>query len=190
MTNTTKIMLLAPLFLLITGSASGQTWAAQEPPYGRPDAVVDLRTKAGVELVKAQWKYSDVRIVEADFRAPGPDLKPSGKPIKTYDYSPHAGPAEFDDSPWETLAPTTLEARRSTGKVCFNWYRINVTIPENIGEFKTTGSTVAFEIVIDDYAEVWVNGKLPAVYGQSGGPVIKGFIAPNRLVIARNATQG
>ena len=188
MTNATKIMLLA--LLLLPASASGQTWAAQEPPYGRPDAVVDLRTKEGTELVKGQWKYSDVRIVEADFRAPGPDLKPSGKPIKTYDYSPHAGTAEFDDSQWEILDPTTLEARRSTGKVCFNWYRINVTIPKSIGEFKTAGSTVAFEIVIDDYAEVWVNGKLPAIYGQSGGAVIKGFNAPNRLVIVRNATPG
>lgn len=188
MTNATKVVLLA--LLLLPASASSQTWAAQGPPYGRPDAVVDLRTKEGAELVKGQWKYSDVRIVEADFRAPGPDLKPSGKQIKTYDYSPHAGAAEFDDSYWEVLDPTTLEARRSTGKVCFNWYRISVTIPESVGEFKTAGSTVAFEIVIDDYAEVWVNGKLPAVYGQSGGPVIKGFNAPNRLVIVRNATPG
>ena len=185
-----RMSLLAAFFLLIPGSALGQTWAAQEPPYGRPDAVVDLRTWAGVELVKGQWKYSDVRIVETDFRAPGPDLKPSGKPIKTYDYSPHAGVADFDDSEWETLEPTTLEARRSTGKVCFNWYRINVTIPEKVGEFQIPGSTVAFEIVIDDYAEVWVNGALPAVYGQSGGPVIKGFNAPNRLIIARNAAPG
>src|SRR5215472_2984808 len=189
MTNA-RMALLAPFFLLIPASALGQTWAAQEPPYGRPDAVVDLRTRAGVELVKGQWKYSDVRIVETDFRAPGPDLKPSGKPIKTYDYSPHAGVADFDDSQWKTLEPTTLEARRSTGKVCFNWYRINVTIPEKVGEFKTPGSTVAFEIVIDDYAEVWVNGALPVVYGQSGGPVIKGFNAPNRLIIARNAAPG
>ena len=189
MTNA-RMSLLAAFFLLIPGSALGQTWAAQEPPYGRPDAVVDLRTRAGVELVKGQWKYSDVRIVETDFRAPGPDLKPSGKPIKTYDYSPHAGVADFDDSQWETLEPTTLEARRSTGKVCFNWYRINVTIPEKVGEFQTPGSTVAFEIAIDDYAEVWVNGALPAVYGRSGGPVIKGFNAPNRLIIARNATPG
>jgi gluconolactonase len=188
MTNATKIVL--PALLLVAASASGQNWAGQEPPYGRPDAVVDLRTTAGTELVKGQWRYSDVRIVGADFRASGPDLKPSGKPIKTYDYSPHAGPADFDDSQWEKLDSTTLEARRATGKVCFNWYRINVTIPENVGEFNTAGSTVAFEIVIDDYAEVWVNSKLPAVYGQSGGPVIKGYNAPNRLVIARNATPG
>jgi len=65
-----------------------------------------------------------------------------------------------------------------------------VTIPEKVGEFQTPGSTVASEIVIDDYAEVWVNGALPAVYGQSGGPVIKGFNAPNRLIIARNAIPG
>ena len=189
MTNA-RVLFLASLLLLIPGSALGQAWAAQGPPYGRPDAVVDLRTKAGVELVKGQWKYSDVRIIETDFRSPGPDLKPSGAPIKTYDYSPHAGAADFDDSQWETLEPTTLEARRSTGKVCFNWYRIKVTIPEKVGEFQTPGSTVAFEIVIDDYAEVWVNGALPAVYGQSGGPVIKGFNAPNRVIIARNATPG
>jgi gluconolactonase len=184
------IMLWSSFLLLIPGSALGQAWAAQEPPYGRPDAVVDLRTRAGVALLKGQWRYSDVRIIETDFQAPGPDLKPSGKPIKTYDYSPHAGAADFDDSRWEALDPTTLEARRSTGKICFNWYRINVAIPEKVGEFRTAGSTVAFEIVIDDYAEVWVNGALPAVYGQSGGPVIRGYNAPNRLIIARNAVPG
>ena len=185
-----RIMLWSIFLLLIPRSAQGQAWAAQEPPYGRPDAVVDLRTRAGVDLVKGQWRYSDVRVVETDFRAPGPDLKPSGKYIKTYDYSPHAGAAEFDDSQWEALDPTTLEARRSTGKVCFNWYRINVTIPEKVGAFATAGSRVAFEIVIDDYAEVWVNGSLPVVYGQSGGQDIKGYNAPNRLIIARNAIPG
>ena len=189
MTNA-RLMGLFLFLILTTDSSPGQIWAAQEPPFGRPDAVVDLRTKAGVELVKGQWKYSDVRIIETDFRAPGPDLKPSGKPIRTYDYSPHAGAADFDDSQWEALDASTLDARRSTGKVCFNWYRLNVTIPEKIGEFRTAGSTVSFEIVIDDYAEVWVDGGLPAVYGQSGGPVIKGFNAPNRLVIARDAIPG
>lgn len=190
MRNVTTMLWSSFLLLLIPASARAQAWAAQVPPYGRPDAIVDLRTRSGVELVKGQWRYSDVRIIETDFRAPGPDLKPSGNPIKTYDYSPHAGTADFDDSRWEALEPTALEARRSTGKVCFNWYRINVTIPEKVGEFQTAGSTVAFEIVIDDYAEVWVNGALPAIYGQSGGPVIKGYNAPNRLIIARNAAPG
>ena len=87
-------------------------------------------------------------------------------------------------------APTTLDQRRSTAKVCFNWYRINVTIPEKVGNFSTAGSTVAFEIVIDDYAEVWVDGKMPRILGQPGGPVIKGFNAPNRVILTRNAQPG
>ena len=171
-------------------TAVAQNVAAQGPPYGRPDATIDLRTREGTEIVKGVWRYRDVKIVEADFRSPGPDLKPSGKPSKTYDYTPHAGTADFDDSKWEMLDPTTLEARRSGGKLCFNWYRINITVPFKVGDFETRGSTVDFEIVIDDYAEVWVDGKLPFVYGQSGGSVIKGYNAPNRLIIARNVEPG
>lgn len=171
-------------------SLGAQNVAAQGPPYGRPDGTIDLRTKEGTQLVKGAWRYSDVQIIETDFRAPGPDLKPSGKPTKTYDYTPHAGAADFDDSHWVVLDSETLEARRSTGKVCFNWYRINVTIPDKVGKLDTRGSTVAFEIVIDDYAEVWVDGKLPSVYGQSGGSVIKGYNAPNRVIIARDALPG
>src|SRR6516225_7285869 len=178
------------LSLMAPQHAASQNVAAQGPPYGRPDATIDLRTKEGKELVKGVWRYSDVKIVETDFRAPGPDLKPSGKPSKTYDYTPRAGAADFDDAKWEVLDPTTLEARRSGGKLCFNWYRINITIPDKVGEFEIRGSTVDFEIVIDDYAEVWVDGKLPAVYGQSGGSVIKGYNAPNRVVIARDVQPG
>src|SRR5262249_43618203 len=113
--------------LILPPTVKGQNVAAQGPPYGRPDATIDLRTEEGAELAKGIWRYSDVKIVEADFRAPGPDLKPSGGPTRTYDYTPHAGAADFDDSRWEVLDPASLEARRSGGKICFNWYRINIT---------------------------------------------------------------
>src|SRR5438128_4556863 len=121
--------LLSGLFLWIEPTAA-QNWAAQAPPYGKPGATVDLRTKEGAQLVKGEWRYHDVQIVEVDSRRPGADLKPSGAPVKTYDYTPHAGAASFDDSAWEKLDPTTLDARPARGKVCFNWYRINVTLPE------------------------------------------------------------
>ena len=179
---------LALMLTLVT--VRGQSQVVQDPPFGRPDAVIDLASREGVQLVNGQWRYHDVKIVEADSRAVGPDLKPSGAPTKTYDYEPRAGAAEFDDSQWQAIDPTTLDQRRSTAKVCFNWYRLNVTIPEIVGNFSTSGSTVAFEIVIDDYAEVWVNGKMPRVLGQPGGPVIKGFNSPNRLIIARNVRPG
>ena len=173
---------------LVVLRAAGQS--IQDPPFGRPDAVVDLASQEGVDLVQGQWRYHDVKIVDADSRAVGPDLKPSGAAIKTYDYEPHAGVADFDDSQWEAIDAATLDQRRSTAKVCFNWYRINITIPEKVGGFSTAGSTVAFEIVIDDYAEVWVDGKMPRVLGQPGGPVVKGFNAPNRVILTRNAQPG
>jgi gluconolactonase len=181
-------LLLASLVALAAAAAHAQT--VMDPPAGRPDAIIDLGTREGVRLVNGTWRYSNTRIVEVDAKGPGPDLKPSGAPIKTYDYQPKAGVAQFDDSNWEVLDPATLEKRRSTGKICFNWYRINVTIPERIGGFDPSGATVAFEVVIDDYAEVWVDGKLPLVLGQPGGQVVKGFNAPNRVILSRNAKPG
>jgi len=184
--------LIRVLFLagLAAAPAFAQNWAAQAPPYGRPDATIDLRTKEGAQLVKGEWKYSDARIIEVDSKGPGADLKPSGAPVRTYDYAPHAGAANFDDSTWAAIDPATLDARRGNGKVSFSWYRIRVTLPEKVGAFPVAGSTVSFEIVIDDYAEIWVNGSLPSVLGQSGGTVVKGWNAPNKVILTHNAQPG
>jgi gluconolactonase len=191
MTNLRQLLLsiLSGLFFWVQ-PLSAQNWAAQSAPYGRPDATIDLRTKEGTQLARGTWRYSDVKIVDVDGKGPGPDLKPSGAPIRTYDYEPHAGTANFDDSKWQVLDPATLDARRAGGKVCFNWYRINVTLPEKVGGLVVSGSTVSFEIVIDDYAEIWVNGELPTVLGQSGGQVVKGWNAPNKVILTRNAQAG
>jgi len=164
--------------------------SAQVTPTGSPAATIDLRNRDGAALVKGEWRYSDTRIVEVEHRAPGPDGQPTGETIRTYDYTPHAGGSGFDDSSWEKLDPTTLEQRRATGRICFNWYRINITVPERVGTFNTSGSTIAFETTIDDYAEIWVDGELPRGIGQRGGSVVGGWNTPNRLVIARNVQPG
>ena len=88
------------------------------------------------------------------------------------------------------IDPTTLDARRGNGKVSFDWYRINVTLPERVANVPVAGSTVSFEIVIDDYAEIWVNGNLSTVLGQSGGSVVKGWNAPNKVILTHNAEPG
>jgi gluconolactonase len=88
------------------------------------------------------------------------------------------------------LPGSRLDVRNGNGRLSFNWYRIKVTIPDRVGSFDPTGSTAVFEVVVDDYAEVWVNGNLPIVLGQTGGPLIKGFNAPNRVVLGRDVRPG
>ena len=181
--------------LLVCGTLvflAGRVFAGTnaDAPTGKPDASIDLAKKEGVALVKGQWRYSDTKIIEVDFKSAGPNKQPTGAPNKTYDYSPHAGGADFDDSKWEIIEPTTLEARRSTGRLCFNWYRINVTIPPRLGDVDLQGTTAVFETSLDDYAEVWVDGELSRALGQSGGSVVKGWNAPNRLIISRSVQPG
>ena len=119
---------------------------------GGPDAVVDLQTPEGVALVQGEWRYADADIVESEFAHVGPDFGPTGPPNHTYDVVPHAQGADFYDSTWRRLEPDETLLRLSTGLVCFNWYRIAVTLPPQVGDFDPTGATVVFEVVIDDYA--------------------------------------
>jgi gluconolactonase len=182
-------ILSALAFAFYAARAAG-TDADNAVPTGAPRATIDLSTPEGVGMVKGAWRYSDTKIVEVDFRAPGADGQPTGAPLKTYDYTPHAGVADFDDSKWEVIDAATLRKRRATGRMCFNWYRIRLTIPERIGGFDPTGATVVFETALDDYAEVWVDGELTRAVGQSGGSVVSGFNAPNRLVVGRNVKPG
>ena len=176
--------------VLALAAQSAYAQVTGDAPGVRPDAIVDLKSDEGIGLVKGQWRYSNAKVVEVDHRSPGADLAPSGPPNRTHDIDIHAGATDFDDSTWEVLKPAQLEERRSTGRLCFNWYRASITIPDTIGSFDPTGSTVVFEIAVDDYAEVWVDGKLPLALGQSGGQLIKGFNAPNRVLLTRNARPG
>ncbi|MGE5850589.1 MAG: SMP-30/gluconolactonase/LRE family protein, partial [Candidatus Methylomirabilota bacterium] len=181
---------VAASMLLGLGFASTETQATQDVPAGSPKATIDLATVEGVRLVKGEWRYSDTKIIEVDFKGPGPDGQPTGGPVRTYDYTPKAGGADFDDSRWEMILPTELQKRRGAGRIGFNWYRIRITIPHRIGVFDPTGATVVFETSLDDYAEIWVDGELPRHLGQSGGSVIKGWNAVNRLVIGRDVRPG
>lgn len=190
--KTNSRLLAATLFFLLSAPVQlvlGMTLADQLAKR-TPEARIDLGTKDGAGLVKGQWRYSDTKIIEIDFKAVGPDGQPSATPNKTYDITPQAGRAEFDDSKWEAIDATTLDKRHTNGKLAFNWYRIKITVPERIGNFDPAGSTVVFTTSLDDYAEIWVDGELPRSAGQSGGSVIKGWNAENRLVIGRGVKPG
>lgn len=159
------------------------------PPHVA-DAIIDLMNREGAALVRGTWRVAQAGVIEVEHKNPGPDRRPSGTPNKTKDIELEAGARDFDDSKWEAIRPEALEERRATGKLSFEWYRVRVTIPEKVGSFSTTGSTVVFEIVIDDYAEVWVDGELPQILGTRGGALAAGWNAPNRVVIARDVQPG
>jgi gluconolactonase len=160
---------------------------------GCPDAVIDLQTGTGVTLVGGQWRYADARVEEIEFVEVGhPDdpLGPGLVPNRTFDVLPHAQSTDYDDSEWRVLEPLETQLRLSQGRVCFNWYRVSVTIPERVSDFNPAGASVVFEVGIDDYAEIWVNGELPHALGDSGGPVVAGFNAPNRVLLTDDACPG
>lgn len=181
-------------FFLISQISNAQE--SVELSIGKSDAIINLKTNEGVALVKSEWRYIDAQIIDKEFKSPGPSaedklaLYPTGKSIKTHDIAPKAGAKDFNDSQWEKLDPTSLELRRGTGLLSFNWYRINVTLPEKLGNFSVQGSTVVFEIVMDDYAEIFVDGKLNKSPGQAGGSVAKGWNARNRVILTNDAKPG
>ncbi|HEX5050696.1 MAG TPA: SMP-30/gluconolactonase/LRE family protein [Planctomycetota bacterium] len=165
--------------------------AGAQAPAARAAAVeVDLGSTAGARQVGAEWRYHDAELVEVDFREPGPDRKPSGAPNRTHDIAPHAGAEDFDDSGWPVIAPDSLEVRRGTGRLCFGWYRVRFEVPATLGGVATAGRTLEFEVVLDDYAEVWVDGRLPRYLGQNGGSLVAGWNAPNRLLLTHRAFAG
>ncbi len=182
------ILVLTALGLL--GPVPVRAQVTADAPYGKPTAVVDLSSEAGTSLMLGRWRYSDARLIEVDHHAPGTDLRASGPPNRTRDITPHAGAADFDDSGWPVIPAESIQARRGNGRLSFNWYRIELTIPERIGNLDPTGMTAVLEVVVDDYAEVWVNGRLPLVLGQTGGQLVKGFNAPNRVILTRDAHPG
>ncbi len=156
-----------------------------------PKRAIDLGTKDGAELVKGQWRYSDTKIIEVDFKAAGPDGQPSTTPNKTYDITPQAGRADFDDSKWESIEPTTLDKRRDQRQARFQLVsNQNYRARAHRQLRSRPARRIVFTTSLDDYAEIWVDGELPRAAGQSGGSVIKGWNAENRLIIGRGVKPG
>lgn len=155
------------------------------PPSLPPAYVVNLMTPEGIAAFSAQWKNMDARIVE------GPAMPGAGAKWKTaYDIQPHAGESGFDDSAWPTIDAKALDERRGGGKVFFTWYRTGLTMPARIGNFDTAGAKAVLTVLVDDYAEVWVNGQMPRRSGYPSPATIQGLNMPNRVVLAEAVKAG
>jgi gluconolactonase len=187
------IMLLLLLIGIITITLAQET---RQLAVNKPSAIADLKTTDGAALVNAKWFVQPAHVVDADFKAPGPgtngdklSLYPTGAAIKTHQLHPQIGAADFDNG-FKEIKPAQLEERKGTGLFSFVWYKVNVTIPATIGTLNTNGTTAVFEIVVDDYSEVWVNGKQMQGFGQSGNGVIAGYNTRNRVILTDHAKPG
>jgi len=184
------------LFLFLLCSASLPAQETRQLAVDKPQAIADLKTIQGAALINARWYVQNARVVEADFKSPGPgangdqlSLYPTGKPIKTNQLHPQIGAGDFDAG-FKEIKPDQLEERQGTGLFSFVWYKVEFIIPATIGKLNTNGTTAVFEIVMDDYSEIWVNGRQMQGFGQSGNGVIAGYNTRNRVTLTNNAKAG
>lgn len=175
------------IFAMVGALAHSPVFAQQSPPL--PDTTLDLRTSAGAAAVNGTWRFAEAHIIEAEpIAIPGTS---SANPVRnSVTIHPRVGTPDFDAALWTTLTPEDLEVRRTSGRLAFAWYRFDFKIPEAVGSVAVAGSDVVFDITADDYAEVWVDGVLSTTLGQSGGTLIKGWNAPNRVRVAHDAHPG
>jgi hypothetical protein len=144
------------------------------PPTGTEVAKLDLMKKEDVDLVKGEWRYHLVAVHTGQNHN---EIEPKAQ-------------GKLDDSSWEVVPPDTLKKARGPGKFSMAWYRLQVTIPEKVGDAPTAGTAVWFRTTVDDYGEIWVNGKCDLTYGKSGRGAITGFNRQNEVLLTEKAKPG
>lgn len=139
-------------------------------------AELDLENAEDLELTKAEWRFAE-GLVPGEENGGLVNLMPDSA----------ARLADYDDSGWdvcENIQEVVLSG------LCFGWYRITVTLPEEVDGKSVAGSKVWFHTCIDDYGEVWVDGEIDLAFGESGRGAASGFNAPQRVVVSESAEPG
>ena len=86
---------------------------------------------------------------------------------------------DYDDSWWEMDAD--FQERRSEG-FTFAWYRLQVTVPAQVKGEDVDGKRVWFETNVDNYGEIYIDGRIDRVTG-----VITGNNTGKRALVADQA---
>jgi hypothetical protein len=136
-----------------------------------PRIALDLNSAEDCRKVKGQWRI-------------GPGLVP-GQPNEGLTAQLLAAPprlADFDDSGWETC--TNIRSSISKG-FTFAWYRIAVELPEQVNGTALRDYRVFFETNVDNYGEIWIDGKIERPAG-----TIVGINASQRVEVSAKAQPG
>ena len=132
---------------------------------------LDLGNPEDLQSAKAQWKFAP-GLVPGEPNE-GLTARLAGSPARLADY---------DDSGWEVCE--NVQEGRSSG-LTFGWFRITLTLPDQVEGMDIRGCRMFFETCIDDYGEIWVNGECDRVRG-----TVAGFNIPQRVPIAADPEPG
>ena len=136
-----------------------------------PRIALDLNNEDDRRKVKGQWRL-------------GPGLVP-GQPnegLTAQLLNTPARLADYDDTGWEIC--TNIRKSISKG-FTFAWYRITVELPEQVNGVVLRDYRVWFETNVDNYGEIWINGKIERPAG-----TIVGINAQQRVELSRGAEPG
>jgi hypothetical protein len=136
-----------------------------------PRIALDLNDTEDCRKVKGQWRI-------------GPGLVPgqANEGLTAQLLNTPARLPDYDDSGWEVCS----DIRKSISKgFTFAWYRIAVELPEQLKGAALAGYRVWFETNVDNYGEVWIDGKIDRATG-----VIVGINAPQRVEVSAKAVPG
>jgi len=136
-----------------------------------PRVALDLNKADDRRLVKAEWRVAAGLV---------PDEPNQGLTAEIL-ASP-ARLADHDDSGWEVCR--NIRESRSVG-FTFAWYRTAVVVPERVGDVALAASRMWFETNIDNYGEIWIDGKIDRATG-----VIVGINAQHRVEVSGSAAPG
>ena len=102
---------------------------------------LDLENPEDLQIARAQWKFAE-GLVPGEPNE-GLTARLSGSPARLADY---------DDSKWDVC--DNVQEGRSSG-LTFGWFRITITLPEQVQGLDIRGNRVFFETCIDDYGEIY-----------------------------------
>src|SRR4029078_11844805 len=89
---------------------------------------------------------------------------------------------DSDASSWEVT--TNVRELLSKG-FTFAWWRITVTLPEEIDGMKLEGSHCVVNTNVENYGEIYVDSEIDLVNG-----VVVGFNSQQRIVVNPSVTSG
>jgi hypothetical protein len=136
-----------------------------------PRVALDLNKPEDRQQVKGEWRVA-------------PGLVP-GEPNEGLTAQLRGSPArlaDYDDAGWEVCR--NIRESRSEG-FTFAWYRIAIEVPERVGGVALAGTRLWFETNIDNYGEIWIDGRIDRATG-----VIVGINAPQRVEVSGSAVPG